>query len=117
MLQVFLDMGANADERFGPNNETALFLAATKDKDKVVKVLIEHGADVEALNMYDPVNGSISALMVASFLGHFASKEILVDLGAKVNATDANGNTAHYWEIEGSKQKLFGLIYGSRLFT
>jgi ankyrin repeat protein len=68
------------------NGETALSLAAYQGKLPFVKRLVEAGADV---NLY-----GWPPLIYAAFNGHAAVVDYLLQKGAEINATTANGSTA-----------------------
>ena len=68
------------------NGETALSLAAYRDRMYFVQRLVEAGADI---NLY-----GWSPLIYAAFKGHTAVAEYLLRKGAEVNARTENGSTA-----------------------
>jgi ankyrin repeat protein len=67
---------------------TSIHVAAYKGFAKGVKLLIEHGVDVNAKD-----DGGQTALHCASFKDHPDIAEMLIEAGANLNARDANGMT------------------------
>ena len=65
---------------------TALMLASDKGHLKVVKLLLEKGANANAQN-----NNGETALMVASEKGHLEIVKLLIEKGANINAQHKNG--------------------------
>ena len=72
------------------SGRTALWYAAKAGHPSMTRLLLEHGASVNAA---DAKVGS-SALVVASAAGHAAVVAELIKAGAAVNATNLKGNTA-----------------------
>ncbi|SMY26862.1 unnamed protein product [Zymoseptoria tritici ST99CH_1A5] len=87
IVQLLLNRGANIDskDRLG---ESALFKAAETGHARMVQMLIDSGADVNAMNTDGP------ALHAASRNGHQTIVQLLLDAGADINATDDRGYTA-----------------------
>src|SRR5262249_12286438 len=69
-----------------------LMVAAGFGSVKVIPVLIEAGANVNALRSLDTVE--VSALMMASARGQVAAVKALIERGAKVNLAGKGGATA-----------------------
>lgn len=67
---------------------TSIHIAAYKGFAKGVKLLIEHGVDVNAKD-----DGNQTALHCAAFKDHPDIAEMLIEAGADLNARDANGMT------------------------
>uniref|UniRef100_A0A915CSY4 Non-specific serine/threonine protein kinase n=1 Tax=Ditylenchus dipsaci TaxID=166011 RepID=A0A915CSY4_9BILA len=75
------------------NGWTILHHAAVKGHTQCVLVLLESGADIDALS--EPAKGGLkSALMLASEQGKTETAELLVNYGADLFACDANGYSA-----------------------
>jgi ankyrin repeat protein len=70
------------------NNDgcTALMLAAFEGHTEVVGILIEHGANVDAVDVNAVGNNACTALMVAIMEGHTETAKMLIESGANVNA-------------------------------
>lgn len=68
---------------------TALMLASMKGQERIVRTLIENGADVNLQN-----SKGATALMTASMKGHKDVVRILIENGADVNARLSKGKTA-----------------------
>ncbi len=70
------------------NGATPLIYSAINDSEEVVKVLIDKGANLEALTK----KGETS-LILATYFNSIKSVKLLLDAGANVSATDRNGDT------------------------
>jgi ankyrin repeat protein len=71
--------------------ETALHLAAGEGHLEIVKLLLEHGADVNAKTAYE------TALHLAAGEGHLEIVKLLLEHGADVNAKTAVRNMTYCW--------------------
>jgi hypothetical protein len=79
--------------------ETALHLAAVQGNEAVVRLLVEKGADVEAMD-----NDGKTMLHLAAVQGNEAVVRLLVDKGAEVTAMDNGGRTAlHLAAVQGNE--------------
>jgi ankyrin repeat protein len=90
--QKLIDQGAdvNAVSQYG--GQTPLMFAAAYGKIETMKLLIEHGADVNARD-----NNMGTPIMYATQQMYEKSEKtilLLVDKGANINAIDSEGNTA-----------------------
>ncbi|KAI8514579.1 Unconventional myosin-XVI [Branchiostoma belcheri] len=74
------------------DDRTALHWASVNGHTGVVKLLIQHGADVGARDKYDR-----TALHRTSDYGQTGVVELLIQHGADVGARDENGRTALHW--------------------
>ena len=81
--------GANVDAKESNYGTTALMAAALKGKTETAKLLLRHGANVNAED-----NNGWRALMWASAKGKTETAELLLRYGADVDAKDNEGNTA-----------------------
>ncbi len=90
IVQVFLDHGAEIDQQAGiGNGHTALMYAAEFGHIEVGKLLLENGADINAVDNYnDP------ALNVAAFHGHLEFAKMLVEMGAELDVRGFGNRTA-----------------------
>lgn len=82
-----LRRGARVNAKFGGNGETALHRATAHGHSKIVKFLLEQGADVNA-----PDDVGATALISASYHGYTETVRILLNAGADVNAKDTRHN-------------------------
>jgi ankyrin repeat protein len=80
----------------GPQGGTALFWAAQNNHLEIVRLLLEHGADVNEIPQPNPCTGMVSMtpLMAASAHGHTDVVKLLLAHGADASAQV--GNTALY---------------------
>ena len=84
--ESLLAIGANVNHVRGVNNHTPLHAASLGGRTPVVKLLIEHGADIEAKNRI----GS-TPLHCAAQEGHLATARLLVTRGARTDAATEYG--------------------------
>jgi len=105
-----LDLGAKVNHRLPDTGETALHAAiATTDRvlhDRVVRVLLQHGADPKIATIPGAETGSFmrdcrtrgeTPLHRAAAFGDEHTIEMLLRAGAKIDARDANGDTPLGW--------------------
>jgi len=85
--------------------ETALMFASERGHTRIVKLLIEAGADV---NIQDHINHT--ALMVASCNGHAKIIKILIEARADVNLYNVNGYTALTYATANGYTKIIKLL-------
>ena len=76
-------------ERKDDNGYTALHLAASIGDDRVIRMLGDAGADLNA-----PNNEGLTPLMTAVSLGYTSTVETLISLGVDLDVVDAGGNSA-----------------------
>ncbi|XP_015790056.1 ankyrin repeat and KH domain-containing protein 1 isoform X2 [Tetranychus urticae] len=86
MVALLLSQGADINAQTEETQETALTLACCSNSLEVADFLIKAGADIEA--------GGNTPLMEAAQEGHIELVKHLINVGANVNATNANGETA-----------------------
>jgi ankyrin repeat protein len=88
------------DEEVGPvifasGEFTPLHLAARDDRFAALKVLLQAGADVNAI----AADGK-NALGIAIFNGNYAIADYLIDAGSDVNQSDAQRFSPLFWAVE-----------------
>ena len=89
-----------------------LYLAARDGDESIVKVLLHHGADVEAKSRYEKEN----SLHVAARLGHEAVIQLLLDKGASLDAITPDRRTAlHLACIKGQVGSTRSLLANMKL--
>ena len=89
MAAFFLSKGANVNAK-SRGGTTPLLVAAGHGHETVAKLLIKHGADVNARGtLYE-----LAPLHVTCRNGHTRISKLLLDSGAEVNVRDAEGFTA-----------------------
>ncbi|KAI8514586.1 Unconventional myosin-XVI [Branchiostoma belcheri] len=87
------------------DNRTALHVASVNGKTGVVKLLIQHGADVEARNEADR-----TALHWASGQGQTGVVKLLIQHGADLEARDNDDRTALHWASRNGYTRIVELL-------
>jgi ankyrin repeat protein len=83
-------------------HETPLLCAVRFQNEDVLRKMIDHGADINALN---PETGT-SPLMLAAALGYLNICNILLDAGAEINACDHAGYTPLHLAVQGYGEQI-----------
>jgi ankyrin repeat protein len=117
VVRALLTRGANVNAKETDRGQTALMWAVARQHPAVVKVLLEHRADVHARTRVRPLRvmldqgprrtvktsmqdarrieaGGSTALLFAAHVGDAESAKLLLAAGAGVNDTAADGNSA-----------------------
>lgn len=92
-------------ERRFKDGETALIRATSQGRLKIVKLLLEQGADTEATDARH-----LTALHRAAQQGHEEIAQLLIDFGADIGAMDVDGRTALYYAIINRKASMSALL-------
>ena len=104
LLRYFLDEGIGPDAEESENGHRALHGAAAAGEVEAVELLLDAGADVNALD-----GAGVTALMRAALSAAVPAGKRLVDAGAEVNALSESGETALTQTVVGSfKRHHFG---------
>ena len=90
------------DNQANPRGYSALHFACSLDKEKIAKLLLEKGADVN-LASNNNGNGNATPLMIAALTGHLSIVKLLLDHEAAINATNESGETALAYAIKNKK--------------
>ena len=84
-IKLVLEAGADSNTKVDETGSTALMRAAHRGYEKTAKLLLEHGADVNAKD-----KDGATALMLATSHGHENTARLLLEHGADVNAKNTN---------------------------
>ncbi|MBO7081692.1 MAG: ankyrin repeat domain-containing protein [Neisseriaceae bacterium] len=90
-----LKSGADANVRNHGGETPLMVLAFHHDNPEIAKILIDHGADIEAKD-----NSNDTPVIEAAWGGRPNLTKLLIEKGAKVNAQSANGKTPLHWASE-----------------
>ena len=101
--------GANLDLVEKLSQSTALGLAVQKGKALAVVALLDSGANAD-ITMGE---GGYTPLMIAANLGQLPAAQVLLQYGAKVDASNSGGVTALMIAAANNKPSLFSLILKS----
>jgi ankyrin repeat protein len=85
-ILLLLDRGANIEATMGESAFTSLMIAAFMGNTTNIRILLDHGADIEAKNKFGE-----TALMVAVKHGKIDSAKVLLEHGANPHAKNHQG--------------------------
>jgi cytohesin len=95
MIKFLLSRGANVEARDEDNN-TPLINAALKSDANIMRVLLDHGADINATGTFEK-DKEMTPLMICSYISKYANEdcmELLIERGADLEARNSKGYTA-----------------------
>lgn len=93
-VQSFIEKDINNINYQNEDEDTALHLASVHGRVKVVKLLLERGAEVNAKQ-----KSELTALHLASLKGHTEVVKLLLEHGAEINAKQQSGITPLHYSI------------------
>ena len=99
IVKELLEHGA--DPNLSGAENTVMYEAVLQGNEILVRMLAEHGGEVNY--KYGPLGAT--PLLVASNLGLEKITKVLLDMGASIDSTDNNGNTALMAAINGIKRR------------
>ncbi|KAJ7802170.1 ankyrin repeat-containing domain protein [Mycena leptocephala] len=104
-------------EALGSTGETALFIAAKDDRIDIARLLVKHGANVNAKSIRQPVGHGYTEgytiLQIASHRGHRNIVHLLLESGADVHHhIDVDDTTALWYAINGRHIDVVHLLLG-----
>jgi len=109
-LEAVLSRGVSTELR-SPNNCTALMFTAAINNPGAAKILIEHGADIEAKGFTSPDGDANSTtLILAAEMGSVGVAELLIEKGADVNYINSFNRTALFWAYKANKTEMIKLL-------
>jgi len=113
VVQAVLDRQRDLCNMTTANGLPMLYLAARFERPEVIKLLLEHGADLSARNP----GGNRTALFPAAWAGNVAVAEVLIVAGADVGAKDSYGLTALQLAAEAGQKEAAELLiaHGARI--
>ncbi|XP_070556512.1 ankyrin homolog [Ptychodera flava] len=86
MVELLLEKGAEIDARAGENGYTPLAFAASNDACDVLSLLYQRGADIHLRG-----RKGRTALMAAAIADRSEASKLLLNLGARAEVVDDNG--------------------------
>ena len=104
-VKDLLTKGAEVDVR-DRNGMTPLLLAARKGNSETVRLLLAHGANVNAQDYYL----AWTPLILASALGHKKVVKLLLEHGADIDIKDQNGMTALKYAVKNGYKEIVELL-------
>src|SRR5262249_33046734 len=108
-VKILLEYGGDPNARETRNDETALMWAVAENHPEAARMLIAHGANLNARSRLLEYKtdrfglegvltilprGSMTPLMYAAREGSLSAARVLVEAGANLNLTDPDGTTA-----------------------
>ena len=100
-----LKWGENVDIQNVPYKQRPLHLAVYNEHPRIVKLLLEYGANPNAR-----MNNGQTPIFIASYFGDLKSMKMLIEHGADVNVKDHLGNTPLHKAAEGDSPKAAELL-------
>jgi len=88
VLQQHVDYGTDVDEREQLGGSTALIVAALVGQADAARFLVDHGAEIDAIN-----NDGSTALHTAAFFAHPDIVRLLLENGAATDIRNQSGAT------------------------
>ena len=113
IVQELLENGADTNIQNNDEFSALMIASRTKDNDKIVGMLLKHGANVnmQSCKLYLPrFSGGLSALMIASSEGSINTVLMLLEYGANMNAQNSNGWTALMFAKENGHEEVFQIL-------
>jgi ankyrin repeat protein len=104
VVERLLEKGAEEVEK--ANGEEALFAAARLKNPRIAKLLLDHGADVNAKQGLC----KMTALRIAAAHGNTKVAQLLLERGAETNTLDCTYTTALQMAVYGENQELVQLL-------
>jgi len=108
-VKDLLTNGAEVDVR-DKNGMTPLLLAARKGNSEIVRLLLAHGANVNAQDHYL----AWTPLILASALGHKKVVKLLLEYGADIDIKDQNGMTALKYAVKNGYKEIVELLKSAK---
>lgn len=107
VVRVLLSSGANTEAqcRWWGASQLPIFLAVSAGNGEMVRLLLEHGADIEEMNLR-----RLTPLCLAAKDGLESVVPILLDKGADLEAKDADGMTALWWATKFGHERVITML-------
>lgn len=104
-LQELLERNPAEANAWSDDGFSALALAIFGEQEATARLLIEHGADLEAPSRHETIRG-VRPLHTAAFVGSAQLVQVLLEAGADVNGRDEQGSTALHTAAENGDVEL-----------
>jgi ankyrin repeat protein len=108
-VKLFIEAGFDVNTP-ADTGITALHIAAMKGNTDIVKTLLEHGANPNAV-VASGSEKSSTPLMAAAMCGDVEALKLLLDKGAEVNAKDGNGWVALDFAAEQTNLEVLKILW------
>ena len=105
-IRELISQGAPINSK-DETDRSALYWAAQEGHIPALKLLVDHGADVNAVSVDDD---SMTPLIVAIYRGHYDVVKFLVEHRANIDAKDKDGLTAISWAMKQGELKIVQLL-------
>ena len=105
VMQILLEQGANVEAR-RDDDATPLFVAAEHGHTKIVKRLLNSGADIECTAH----NFKYTPLLIAAIRGQATTIELLLNKGANIEASNTGGLTALQEAAKHHRTKIVSML-------
>ncbi|MGZ3496886.1 MAG: ankyrin repeat domain-containing protein [Vulcanimicrobiaceae bacterium] len=109
MVRALLDRDSTSIDKHANDGFTPLQLASYFGRDGVVALLLERGADPNAVSG-NPMQ--LCALHSAASGGHAAVAELLIEAGAEIDAQQAGGYTAMDAALQNKDERMLSVLRG-----
>ena len=106
-LRELLDANAKLAQAWSPDRATALHFAAFFRQPEATRLLVERGADLEAVS---PTFGNVTPLHSACASGERESARILLERGAEPNARQQGGFTPLHAAAQNGDEELARML-------
>jgi ankyrin repeat protein len=111
-VKFLLSKGANVNAQTENFGETPLIRAvATRESLELIDILINAGADIEAVSTITGYDSNSTVLMWAAFYDRSDIAKLLIERGVKMDARNSEGKTAYDIAVENRNGKVADTLF------